>query len=699
MRARWAVAAAMAVASTSMGAVLAVPLPAAADGSATAAVTCTGIPVVGTIHSSLTVNATDNVDPVAPGGTVIDTINLPSPVGSNVPVTATISQIQFKINVPTGVTVSAVGFTSSSFSGHSWAVSSGVLTITLTGSVAVGGTNPAPTVPTISVTTTVAGPPRTVTWLVPALITVKATSGFGDINANCTPDTPSQVLITTTVADVNHPPVATNQAKSVPYQTATPITLAGTDPDSDPLTFALGSVAPGHGLLTGTPPSLTYTPGAGYSGPDSFTFTVSDGKLSSIGTVTITVLTPVNHPPVATNQVKSIPFQTGTPITLAGTDPDGNPLSYSFGTVAPSHGVLSGTPPNVTYTPANGYLGADSFTFVASDGQLTGTGTVSITVVATTPGPPIMGPPVAREGEVGLSWTPPVSNGGSPITGWIVMPRIGGIDQTPIAVPGIDTTSTLVTGLANGVARTFVVAATNALGTGANSAATPAVTPQWWLPWSTGTRAVTDVFTWFTGQAPTSTELTTWLSTLDGGTARLGDLMAQLRVGPDATANVDPTTRLYTAYFVRIPDRGGLVFWLGRKRGDMKLTDISNQFASSSEFVHRYGTLSNQDFVKQLYLNVQGRPGETAGVVYWTNQLDTHLMTRGRVMIGFSESSEYKGAQVKNLNAEIVWIFLLGRSPTGPQRDAFVTDLGTTSLPDEIRTLILTSVLLPPRVS
>ena len=59
---------------------------------------------------------------------------------------------------------------------------------------------------------------------------------------------------------------------------------------------------------------------------------------------------------------------------------DGNPLTFSVAT-QPAHGTLSGTAPNLTYTPAAGYSGADSFTFVANDGTVNSApATVNITV-------------------------------------------------------------------------------------------------------------------------------------------------------------------------------------------------------------------------------------------------------------------------------------------------------------------------------
>ena len=55
------------------------------------------------------------------------------------------------------------------------------------------------------------------------------------------------------------------------------VMLKGTDPEGDPLTYAIVG-QPAHGSLTGTGANRTYTPAAGYHGPDSFTFTVADGE-------------------------------------------------------------------------------------------------------------------------------------------------------------------------------------------------------------------------------------------------------------------------------------------------------------------------------------------------------------------------------------------------------------------------------------
>lgn len=89
-----------------------------------------------------------------------------------------------------------------------------------------------------------------------------------------------------------------------------------------------------------------------------------------------------NQPPVATPQNVTVLENTSASITLTATDPNNDPLTYNIAT-QPTHGSLSGVAPNVIYQPNAGYLGSDSFTFTANDGQLdSAPATVSITVAA-----------------------------------------------------------------------------------------------------------------------------------------------------------------------------------------------------------------------------------------------------------------------------------------------------------------------------
>jgi hypothetical protein len=186
----------------------------------------------------------------------------------------------------------------------------------------------------------------------------------------------------------NRAPVAQNQSLTTAVNTSTNITLAATDANGDALIYSVVA-QPAHGTLSGTGTNLTYTPTTGYTGLDSFTFTAIDGMLdSSAGMVTIDVGGTGNRRPVANSQVVSTVEDTAKAITLTGSDPDTNLLTYTI-VSSPANGTLSGTPPSVSYKPATNYpagnfSGADSFTFVASDGSLTSAvATVSVTVTPT----------------------------------------------------------------------------------------------------------------------------------------------------------------------------------------------------------------------------------------------------------------------------------------------------------------------------
>ena len=99
--------------------------------------------------------------------------------------------------------------------------------------------------------------------------------------------------------------------------------------------------------------------------------------------------------------------------------------------------------------------------------------------------------------------------------------------------------------------------------------------------------------------------------------------------------------RIYQAAFDRTPDIPGLKFWVDRMDGGMALFDVSRNFISSAEFIEIYGASStNVQFISKLYQNVLGRDGETAGIAFWTGQLDTGASDRARVLFGFSESAE-----------------------------------------------------------
>ncbi|MBX9246366.1 tandem-95 repeat protein [Actinotalea ferrariae] len=192
---------------------------------------------------------------------------------------------------------------------------------------------------------------------------------------------------TVTVTVTNNAPVAVDDT----YATAagSPVTLAvrGNDTDLDGDALSVSVLAgPTHGTLTLNPNGTgTYTPTTGWSGTDTFTYRVTDAHGGSdTATVTITV----NGAPVADDDSASTPSGTAVdvPVLVGDTDPNGDTLSVASVT-QPSHGAtvvqVDGT---VRYTPAAGWAGVDTFTYVLSDGRgLTDTATVTVTTLNAAP--------------------------------------------------------------------------------------------------------------------------------------------------------------------------------------------------------------------------------------------------------------------------------------------------------------------------
>ncbi|MGB9594874.1 MAG: Ig-like domain-containing protein, partial [Candidatus Poribacteria bacterium] len=175
-------------------------------------------------------------------------------------------------------------------------------------------------------------------------------------------------MIQINIGSVNDAPIANSQSIETQEDAPISITLTGSDPDGDRLTFYV-SEGPQNGTLTGELPNVIYTPKADFSGIDSFTFFVSDGiNNSEIVTVNITIST-VNDPPIANSDSFKLDEDSFVQITLKGSDPEGNPITYII-VSNPINGKLTGTPPNLVYTPNPNYNGADSFTFKVNDGSL-----------------------------------------------------------------------------------------------------------------------------------------------------------------------------------------------------------------------------------------------------------------------------------------------------------------------------------------
>ena len=218
----------------------------------------------------------------------------------------------------------------------------------------------------------------TLTGTAPSLTYTPAVgfTGTASFTYSASDSTSTSAAATVSIEVQNVPPVADALSASTTPGTAVAVMFSGSDINGQTLTFAVAT-PPAHGSLIGTPPSLTYTPTAGYAGTDSFTYQANDGiALSAPALVSIII----NTNPVAPARTVTTPEDTATPANLTTTDPDGQPLTYTVLTL-PVHGALSGTAPALTYTPQLNYFGPDAFTYRVSDPYAdSAPGTVNLTV-------------------------------------------------------------------------------------------------------------------------------------------------------------------------------------------------------------------------------------------------------------------------------------------------------------------------------
>ena len=142
------------------------------------------------------------------------------------------------------------------------------------------------------------------------------------------------------------------------------------DIDGDPLTIRI-SKAPAHGLaFKNSDRQFLFFPDTNYNGTDEIRFEVSDGKLRTAATISLTI-DAVNDAPIGwdTNLVveegKSLDFD------LNATDADGDEITFNI-VSSPTHGRLKTGSGKWSYTPFENYNGQDSFTFRASDGKAQG---------------------------------------------------------------------------------------------------------------------------------------------------------------------------------------------------------------------------------------------------------------------------------------------------------------------------------------
>ncbi len=191
--------------------------------------------------------------------------------------------------------------------------------------------------------------------------------------------------VTITVNPVNDDPVAGNDSFTGNEDSVISGNVSGNDSDVESTTLTFVPLTqPAHGtVVMNADGSFAYTPAANYFGPDSFNYRVTDGNGGAATALVSLTINSVNDLPVGNNQSVSVAEDSSVNITLTGSDVETLPASLVYNVATgPTHGTLSGTAPNLTYTPAANFFGSDSFTFTVTDANsgISSLATVTITV-------------------------------------------------------------------------------------------------------------------------------------------------------------------------------------------------------------------------------------------------------------------------------------------------------------------------------
>ncbi|WP_083928331.1 Ig-like domain-containing protein [Marinobacterium rhizophilum] len=216
---------------------------------------------------------------------------------------------------------------------------------------------------------------------------VTATNGFYEISVTVAGG--STTLSDQVTYVVDNPAESTNQAPepaddnaTTPYETPVTIKVLANDLDPDGDTLSVSSLSGANGdAVINADGSITYTPVSGFSGMDTFSYTVSDGESSASATVTVTVEEPtINKAPIAQPDYANTDKNASVTITVLAndSDPDGDELRVISVTQGAKGDVQINANGTLTYTPAKNFNSEDSFSYILSDGSHTATTTVTI---------------------------------------------------------------------------------------------------------------------------------------------------------------------------------------------------------------------------------------------------------------------------------------------------------------------------------
>ncbi len=574
-------------------------------------------------------------------------------------------------------------------------VAPGTFTVSVTATNS-GGTSPAgtsnqvtvnppvsaPSAPQNVVATALAGQAVLVSWSVPADVGGDAgitynvsgngssgsTAGTSLTLTNVAPGT-FTVSVTATNSGGTSPAGTSNQVTVTP-----PVTLPGAPGDVQASVSGQTITASWSTPNDGGDPNLTYTVrlsnGAQQSGVtgNSTQFT---GVAAGSYTVSVSATNTAGTGPTGTSSSVSVFSLPSVPRSLEAAADGAAVVATWLAPASSGNQTITGYAVRLELNGSEVASQTVTATGARFEGQAPGVYTVVVSAINATG----TGPGAAVQAEVGslapsaptdvqasadfqtitITWDPPLVSGNTSLSGYRV--ELGELTRSVSA----GTRSAVFANVPVGV-YTAEVRAINAAGAGLPGLSEQVTSKTKFSPFLTADDLLTQQYADFLGRPPDAPGLAYWRGILGPDRSGAPKVIQEFMLSPEFRPR-RAIARLYLAFFDRAPDRAGFDYWAGRVRRGAKLNNIAAEFAKSEEFQNTYGNLNDAQFIALVYNNVLLRSPDIDGFVFWVERMKRPGVTRGDLMVAFSESLEFIRNSTPAVDVIMTYRGMLDRAP------------------------------------